>query len=236
MLGYYLSPEGIINLLTFVIIYGITTTLAGAIKARVALFFGDDTAYYMGLTSFDPLLHVDPVGFLVLVIAGFGWGKNVPINPYNIDQPHRSIKLILAHYAGAGTHFLLALLWVFSLVSIFGSEFSNSVGTLLEYNTLMSFSDIILSFPELSTLTLMATYFFMYGALLNMFLFVIDTIVETVNLTLFFITSRSPEYFNLYFYHRFLITIILFIFLSEPLTQLILTTVLGLVRLLTTYY
>jgi Zn-dependent protease len=42
---------------------------------------GDPTAKLMGRLTFNPLAHIDMMGFLALLIVGFGWGKPVPVNP-----------------------------------------------------------------------------------------------------------------------------------------------------------
>jgi len=52
--------------------------------AFVAKLQGDSTAELEGRITLNPLSHLDPVGFLVLVLFGFGWGKPVPFNPYNL--------------------------------------------------------------------------------------------------------------------------------------------------------
>lgn len=42
---------------------------------------GDPTAKQLGRLSLNPLVHLDPLGTLMLLLAGFGWGKPVPVNP-----------------------------------------------------------------------------------------------------------------------------------------------------------
>ena len=44
---------------------------------------GDDTPRKEGRLSLNPLDHLDPVGSLLLLLAGFGWGKPVNVNPRN---------------------------------------------------------------------------------------------------------------------------------------------------------
>ena len=50
--------------------------------AWVADHFGDDTPRVNGRLTLNPLAHLDPIGSLMMIIAGFGWAKPVPINPY----------------------------------------------------------------------------------------------------------------------------------------------------------
>ncbi|MQG77437.1 MAG: site-2 protease family protein, partial [SAR202 cluster bacterium] len=49
--------------------------------ALVATSLGDDTAKRLGRLSLDPRVHLDPTGSLMILLAGFGWGKPVPVNP-----------------------------------------------------------------------------------------------------------------------------------------------------------
>lgn len=52
--------------------------------ALIATLLGDQTAKQQGRLTLNPMAHVDPLGFLMLIVAGFGWGKPVPFNPYNL--------------------------------------------------------------------------------------------------------------------------------------------------------
>lgn len=45
---------------------------------------GDDTAQQAGRLTPNPLVHIDWIGFVLLLLVGFGWGKPTPVNPYNL--------------------------------------------------------------------------------------------------------------------------------------------------------
>ncbi|MBU4422031.1 site-2 protease family protein [Candidatus Parcubacteria bacterium] len=45
---------------------------------------GDNTAKDMGRLTLNPLAHIDWLGFFMLLLVGFGWGKPVMTNPYNL--------------------------------------------------------------------------------------------------------------------------------------------------------
>ena len=49
--------------------------------ALAATRLGDPTPRYRGRLSLNPLVHLDPAGTVLLFLAGFGWGKPVPVNP-----------------------------------------------------------------------------------------------------------------------------------------------------------
>jgi len=93
-------------------------TLHEAAHGYVAKHFGDYTAYQQGRISLNPLVHIDPIGtivmpiVLVLVTAGqfvFGWAKPVPVNFSNLRNPKRDMLWVAA--AGPGANLCMALLW-----------------------------------------------------------------------------------------------------------------------------
>ncbi len=59
-----------------------------------ALKCGDKTAQMMGRLTLNPLAHLDLRGALMLLVAGFGWAKPVPINPRNFQKPKRDIAIV----------------------------------------------------------------------------------------------------------------------------------------------
>ncbi|MGN1103820.1 MAG: site-2 protease family protein [Candidatus Coproplasma sp.] len=54
--------------------------------AYVAYKNGDPTAKIYGRMTLNPLKHLDPVGFILFALVGFGWAKPVPINPNNFRK------------------------------------------------------------------------------------------------------------------------------------------------------
>lgn len=61
----------------------------------------------MGRVTLNPIPHIDPIGALVFIIARFGWGKPVPINPLNFKNPKRGELLVAG--AGPASNFLAAM-------------------------------------------------------------------------------------------------------------------------------
>jgi len=62
--------------------------------AWAAVRFGDDTPRLQGRTSLNPLVHLDIIGFILILLAGFGWAKPVQINPYNFKNRKRDDILV----------------------------------------------------------------------------------------------------------------------------------------------
>lgn len=71
--------------------------------------FGDPTARLQGRLTLNPLAHIDILGALCFIFAHFGWGKPVPINPYNFRNPRRDN--ILVSFAGPASNFVSAFLF-----------------------------------------------------------------------------------------------------------------------------
>ena len=79
--------------------------------AFVADWLGDRTPRNMGRLTLNPLNHMDITGTILLLVAGFGWGKPVMYNPNNLNR-FKSPRLmnIMVHLAGVTGNFILALL------------------------------------------------------------------------------------------------------------------------------
>ena len=73
----------------------------------IANKLGDPTASYQGRLTLNPLAHLDPVGFLMMLFLGFGWAKPVPVNPRLMKKPKRDMAL--TSLAGPAVNLLVAL-------------------------------------------------------------------------------------------------------------------------------
>jgi len=80
--------------------------------ALAAYFLGDMTAKEEGRLTLNPAAHLSLIGTLMLLVAGFGWGKPVPFNPYNLKHPKFGPAII----ALAGPASNLIMLILFGLV------------------------------------------------------------------------------------------------------------------------
>ena len=80
--------------------------------AKVADMLGDDTPRREGRISLNPLAHIDPIGFIMLLFAGFGWGKPVNVNPrnYNRDISMEKADAIVS-IAGPAMNMILAIVF-----------------------------------------------------------------------------------------------------------------------------
>ncbi len=84
----------------------VAVTVHELAHALVADRLGDPTARRLGRITLNPLPHIDPLGALAFVLAGFGWAKPVPVNAQNLRHPVRDMAWVAA--AGPLSNFLVA--------------------------------------------------------------------------------------------------------------------------------
>ena len=79
-----------------------------AAHAYSSHWLGDPTPKLQGRLTLNPLAHLDPMGTLLIVIAGIGWGKPVEFNPLNLKHGKRDIALIA--FAGPAVNIVIAII------------------------------------------------------------------------------------------------------------------------------
>ncbi len=98
----------------------------------VSHLLGDPTPKLQGRLTINPLAHIDPFGFLALMIAGFGWGVPVQIDPRYYK--HRRRDELLVSLAGVTMNLLLAIAFTFVmkiLITTNASWLLGSVGSVV---------------------------------------------------------------------------------------------------------
>jgi len=91
--------------------------------AFVAYKLGDDTPKIQGRVTINPIAHIDPIGFLAILLIHFGWGKPVEIYPGNFKNRRRDS--ILVSLAGVMMNLLLAVVFTVILktyINLFGDS------------------------------------------------------------------------------------------------------------------
>jgi len=89
----------------------------------VAYRMGDPTAKWSGRLTLNPLKHLDPIGTLMLFLAGFGWAKPVPVNFNNISDRRKG--LIFVSSAGIVANILFAFVALL-FIRLFSTSFSGT--------------------------------------------------------------------------------------------------------------
>ena len=128
------AQEIIYYLIIFLFALTLSFSVHEFMHAAVAVWLGDPTPRNMGRLTLNPIAHVDPVGTILLLVAGFGWGKPVMYNPRNLHRfkSQRGMN-IMVHLAGVTGNFVVGLL-ASILAILFGSlyvKFNGSSGELV---------------------------------------------------------------------------------------------------------
>lgn len=89
--------------------------------AWMAYKLGDTTAKDMGRLSFNPLKHIDPLGFIFILIAGFGWAKPVIFNPEKLKNKHSGE--ILISLAGPFSNLILGIVLFIIARGLYAMDF-----------------------------------------------------------------------------------------------------------------
>ncbi|MDP6102656.1 MAG: site-2 protease family protein [Dehalococcoidia bacterium] len=131
--------------------------------AAIAYSLGDLTAKRLGRLSLNPIRHLDPVGTVMLMLVGFGWGKPVPVNPYNLRNGGRrgmSIVSAAGPMANLVTAAIFALPIRIGLISWHSpftfrglqdqepvSLFADLLGFVIFFNIILAIFNLIPLFP-----------------------------------------------------------------------------------------
>ena len=103
------DPSGFIRLMVLIVFALVTAvTIHEFSHALVASSLGDNTARRLGRLSLNPMRHLDPGGAIMMFVAGFGWGKPVPVDPHQLSRGHTGTALVAA--AGPLSNLIFAFL------------------------------------------------------------------------------------------------------------------------------
>lgn len=120
LLQYATNPGQLIGLLLSAPGVLIAITFHEFAHGYAAYKLGDNTAKNEGRLSLNPLDHLDPIGTLMLLVAGFGWGKPVHVNPRNYTRKMSMEKgEAIVSLAGPLMNFILALIFTLIYCAIY---------------------------------------------------------------------------------------------------------------------
>ncbi|MBQ9314910.1 MAG: site-2 protease family protein [Clostridia bacterium] len=190
-------------------------TLHEYAHARVSDRLGDPTPSEQGRLTLNPLAHLDPVGTIFLIFAGFGWGKPVQIDSRYYRNPARDMMLV--SLAGPVSNFIQSIVWFFI------------------YGALITFVPLESSYP-LQMLTAMV----LYAALINVSLGVFNLLplppLDGSKILRYFVHGKGGRILDFLENYSTIILLVLFMtdltgFIISPIINWITTGMLWLVQL-----
>lgn len=105
------STDGLLVLLITLPAILIAITFHEFAHALAADKLGDSTPKNQGRLTLNPLKHIDPIGFALLIVAGFGWGKPVQVNPRYFNRKISMTKAeAIVAFAGPLMNIILAVI------------------------------------------------------------------------------------------------------------------------------
>ena len=117
---YVTNPSALFMLLVSIPGVLIAITFHEFAHGLAAYKLGDNTAKMEGRLSLNPLDHLDPIGTLMLLFAGFGWGKPVRVNPSNYTRKISMEKgEAIVSLAGPLMNIILAILFTIIYFAIY---------------------------------------------------------------------------------------------------------------------
>jgi len=142
------------EILTFVPAILSALTIHEFFHAWTANKLGDPTARLQGRLTLNPIAHLDIMGTICFIFAHFGWGKPVPVNTANFNNPRRDNMFV--SFAGPASNFVLAFLFGVTFHLMYAnvepnSQFMSPIFMFLlrsiEINLVLAFFNMIPLFP-----------------------------------------------------------------------------------------
>ena len=142
LVDYLANPNTLLGLLFSIPGVLIAITFHEFAHAWAADKLGDDTPRSEGRLSLNPSAHLDPIGSVLLLFAGFGWGKPVHVNPRNYNRDISMDKAdAIVSVAGPIMNFILAiiltliycLVWKFARVEVMTSNVLYIIMQMLQF-------------------------------------------------------------------------------------------------------
>lgn len=133
-----------IGFIAFIIAIVLGITVHEFMHAYTAHRLGDDTARLLGRLSLNPMAHLDPFGTLLLVLAGFGYGKPVPFNESRLRS---AMGVTFVALAGPFANLVLAALCAiplrFSAASLLGGAYEEILTAIVLWNCVLAIFNLV---------------------------------------------------------------------------------------------
>lgn len=221
----------IINSIAFLVSYMIAATTIGYFSANITYYLGDTTAYQRGLCTFNPVVHIDVLGLLLLAIMGIGWGLHTPITPSHIEGNYVSLRRFLLYFSSLISALFTGTI-AFLIISVMLGHYSTElIYAMVQYNNQFMSQEYLTSvYPYHSSITITYAYLlitFIYVSILCAWFNLISNCYQ------FVLSYYDQDDFDgnvLAVFMPFVISTILLILFTEPFRHLMLAMIMILGR------
>ncbi|HUQ41663.1 MAG TPA: site-2 protease family protein [Candidatus Limnocylindrales bacterium] len=138
------ASEDPVGFVAFIIAIVLGITVHEFMHAYAAHRMGDDTARLLGRLSLNPMAHLDPFGTLLLVLAGFGYGKPVPFNESRLRS---TLGVTFVAVAGPLANIALAALFAiplrFGSAATLGNAYEEILGAVVIWNCVLAIFNLL---------------------------------------------------------------------------------------------
>ncbi len=176
-----------------------TVTIAGAFRSWVAYICGDPTSHDQGFGSLNPIVHIDPIGFIFLLWfyfkwgLFFTWGRLIVIDPSNFRGYLRIPKMICSYFSDTFAYFVLSLTSLPLLVWLLDVKIIPLSGYMTLFGVI-SQKILIQNYPDTSTLIIALAFILISIMYLALFLGVLSFIINAFSIIIYIIAEQTGNY------------------------------------------
>lgn len=206
------------DLLTYACRFGVVLLLLPIHEyahARTALALGDTTALEAGRVDLNPFVHLDIFGTALLMLAGIGWAKPVPVDPRGFRKPRRDMAIVAM--AGPMANLLMGLLLIVGAQFAMGAyynqitagAFTSKLSYLIDVLTIMAQISVnlavfnLLPIPPLDGSRLLEAVlpphalqrWYIHGEAFRSILLLLVLITPVFDVVIYFFSSRIMNFF-----------------------------------------
>ncbi|MFO8079410.1 MAG: site-2 protease family protein [Armatimonadota bacterium] len=145
LLNVLTSGQSLQEMLPFVLSWLIAITVGLTVHefahAYAADQVGDPTPRANGRVSLNPVDHYDPIGTTMILLFGIGWGKPVPVNPFNFRKLRRDTVIVAG--AGIATNIVVAGLAAIPIRFGFAGDYVLPLSIMVLLNLILAFFNLL---------------------------------------------------------------------------------------------
>jgi len=208
--GYIRNPDTLISLVLTLPAVIIAMTFHEYAHAWAADKLGDDTPRSQGRLTLNPLKHIEPIGFFILLFAGFGWGRPVEINSSNFNRNiSRSKGEAIVSFAGPLMNIILSIVSAFLL------------GIIIKFNWL---ANVQLQYAQIIIIFMMQLMYINIG--LGVFNLIPLPPLDGSKILRHFLPNKARIWFDSYQYIFYIIFIVIWVL---GITSIIISPIINLI-------